>query len=346
MKKTVFYTFICFALLNACKVDPPIKPILPADNIQQVVPPGWPQPVYTFPNNPLSVEKFKLGRELFYEEMLSADNTISCGSCHQNFVAFAHSDHALSHGINGLFGIRNSPPLFNLNWNTSFMWDGGVNHIEVQPLAPITNPVEMNEDINNVLIKLNASGKYKLLFKEAFGDEQATTERTFKSLAQFMGMMYSYNSRFDLYKRGEEGGHMNAQELNGYTLFQQKCNSCHTEPLFTNYAFKNNGLSVNINLQDSGRMHITNDPADKYKFRVPTLRNVMITGPYMHDGRFSSIDQVFDHYASGIVQSATLDVNLQNGIQLSPEERADIKAFLHTLTDYTFIYDDRFKDPN
>ena len=346
MKKGTVYSIICITLFFACKVDPPIKPILPVDHIEQVIPAGWPQPVYTFPNNPLSIEKFALGRDLFYEEMLSSDNTVSCGTCHQNFVAFANADHMLSHGVNGAFGNRNSPGLFNMNWNTSFMWDGGVNHIEVQPLAPITNPVEMNEDINNVLAKLNASAKYKVLFKQAYGDEQVTTERMLKALAQFMGMMYSYKSKFDLYKRGEDGVQLSTQELNGYQVFQQKCNACHKEPLFTDYSFRNNGLSVNSNLQDSGRAHITGDPNDRYKFKVPTLRNIMLTAPYMHDGRLSSMEQVFDHYASGIVPSATLDTSLQAGIQLSAQEREDIKAFLSTLTDYSFINDERFKDPN
>jgi cytochrome c peroxidase len=345
-KHVILYTVFLLVLLFSCSVDPPIKPVLPADHIEQVVPAGWPQPVYTFAENPLSVEKFKLGRELFYEEKLSADNTISCGSCHQNFVAFAHAEHGLSHGINAQLGVRNAPGLFNLNWNPSFMWDGGINHIEVQPLGPITNPIEMAESMPTVLAKLNADGKYKLLFKNAYGTEEATTERMFKAMAQFMGMLYSYNSRYDMYKRGEDGGHLDAQELSGYQVFQQKCASCHAEPLFTDYAFRNNGLAVNVNLQDSGRMHVTGDPNDRYKFKTPSLRNVMITGPYMHDGRFTTIDQVLDHYAGGVVQSATLDPQLQSGIQLTASERADLKAFLNTLTDYAFLYDNRFKDPN
>jgi cytochrome c peroxidase len=349
MKKTKYillYTALLLAVLFSCSVDPAIKPVLPADDIEAIVPPGWPQPVYTFENNPLSIEKFRLGRELFYEEKLSADNTIACASCHQNFVAFAHSEHALSHGINGQFGKRNAPGLFNLNWNPYFMWDGGINHIEVQPLGPITNPIEMAESMPSVLAKLNADGKYKTLFKNAYGDEEATTERMFKALAQFMGMFYSYNSRYDLYKRGEDGGQLNAQEQSGYQLFQQKCAGCHTEPLFTDYAFRNNGLPVDLSLQDSGRMHITNDPNDRCKFKTPSLRNIMATGPYMHDGRFTTIDQVLDHYASGIVQGPTLDPQLQSGIQLTTTERADLKAFLSTLTDYKFINDTRFNDPN
>lgn len=346
MMRFILYIGLFLIVLYSCSVDPAIKPVLPADHIEAVVPAGWPQPVYTFENNPLSVEKFKLGRELFYEEKLSADNTISCGSCHQNFVAFANAEHAVSHGINGQLGNRNTPGLFNLNWTPAFMWDGGINHIEVQPLGPITNPIEMAENMNSVLAKLNADGKYKLLFKNAYGDETATTERMFKAMAQFMGMMYSYNSRYDLYKRGEQGGNMDAQELSGYQLFQQKCASCHAEPLFTDYAFRNNGLPVNVNVQDSGRMHITNDPNDRYKFKTPSLRNIMMTGPYMHDGRFSTIDQVLDHYASGVVQSPTLDPQLQSGIQLTAQERTDLKAFLNTLTDYQLLYDTKFKDPN
>jgi cytochrome c peroxidase len=330
----------------SCSVDPEIKPQLPVDNIRQVVPEGWPNPVYTFANNPLSENGFELGRALFYEEMLSRDNTISCGSCHQQFVAFAHADHNLSHGIDGLFGIRNAPGLFNLNWNPSFMWDGGVNHIEIQPFAPINNPVEMDGNLNDIIVKLNNSNKYKQLFKNAFGDDSINTQRIFYAITQFQGMLYSYNSKYDYYKRGEAGGEMNAQELRGYNLFQQKCSSCHKEPLFTDYAFRNNGLSVNAIFQDTGRAHITGVASDRFKFKTPSLRNIALTAPYMHDGRFNTLDEVLEHYNSGIVNYGTLDANLQGGIILSLQERADLKAFLNTLTDYKFLSDQRFRDPN
>lgn len=336
---------ICFQLVS-CSVDPKIKPILPSNDIKEIIPEGWPQPVYTFQDNQLTEDKFKLGRELFYEEMLSKDNSISCGSCHQSFVAFANAEHRFSHGFDGTLGNRNSPALFNMNWNTTFMWDGGILHIENQPLGPIANPVEMHEDINNVIVKLQASNKYKQLFALAFGDDQINTQRVLKAIAQFQGMLYSYNSKYDQYKRGEQGVTFSSQEQSGYLLFQQKCNSCHREPLFTNYEFKNNGLSIDPTIQDSGRAHITGDPSDKYKFKTPSLRNIGLTTPYMHDGRFITIDQAIEHYASGIVDNGTLDPNLSGGIPLSAQEKSDLKAFLLTLTDYTFINDDRFKDPN
>lgn len=346
MYKKLNILFLCIIIGFSCSVDPEIKPQLPVDNIRQVVPEGWPSPVYTFANNPLSENGFELGRALFYEEMLSRDNTISCGSCHQQFVAFAHADHNLSHGIDGLFGIRNAPGLFNLNWNTSFMWDGGVNHIEIQPFAPINNPVEMDGNLNDIIVKLNNSNKYKQLFKNAFGDDSITSQRIFYAITQFQGMLYSYNSKYDYYKRGEAGGEMNSQELSGYNLFQQKCNSCHKEPLFTDYAFRNNGLSVNAILQDTGRAHITGAASDRFKFKTPSLRNIALTAPYMHDGRFNSLDDALNHYTSGIVNYGTLDPILQNGINLSAQEKADIKAFLFTLTDYKFVNDQRFRDPN
>ena len=346
MNKKLGILFFCIIAGFSCSVDPEIKPQLPVDNIRQVVPEGWPNPVYTFANNPLSENGFELGRALFYEEMLSRDNTISCGSCHQQFVAFAHADHNLSHGIDGLFGIRNAPGLFNLNWNPSFMWDGGVNHIEIQPFAPINNPVEMDGNLNDIIVKLNNSNKYKQLFKNAFGDDSITSQRIFYAITQFQGMLYSYNSKYDYYKRGEVGGEMNAQELSGYNLFVQKCSSCHKEPLFTDYEFRNNGLSVNAILQDTGRSHITGAANDRFKFKTPSLRNVALTAPYMHDGRFNTLDEALNHYTSGIVNYGTLDPILQNGITLSVQEKADIRAFLFTLTDYKFVNDQRFKDPN
>lgn len=344
MKKLIILFTILF--VYACSVDPRINPSLPTNNIKELVPEGWPAPVYTFQSNTLTEDGFALGRALFYEEMLSKDNTISCGSCHQAFVAFAHAEHRFSHGINDSVGKRNAPALFNMNWNTSFMWDGGILHIENQPLGPIANPGEMDEDLNNVITKLSASNKYKQLFRLAFGDEQITSQRILKAIAQFQGILYSYNSKFDKFKRGENGTQLSTSEQNGYALFQQKCNSCHKEPLFTSFEFSNNGLSIDPTIQDSGRANITGNPTDKFKFKIPTLRNISLSAPYMHDGRFNTLDQVLTHYATGIVNTGTLDPSLSTGIQLSLQEKEDLKSFLLTLTDYEFINDARFKDPN
>lgn len=342
----IIYTCLIF-LLSACKVDPRIYTPLPADNIVEVVPEGWPQPAYTFSVNTLSEDKFVLGRALFYEPMLSKDNTISCASCHQNFVAFANADHKLSHGINELIGTRNSPALFNLNWYPYYMHDGGVNHIESQPIAPITNTVEMGAQIIDVVAKLQASEKYKGLFTKAYGSDSVTTQGMFRAMAQFMGLMYSYNSKYDYFKRGENLVQFNDAETRGYSLFVSKCSSCHTEPLFTDFKFRNNGLKVDAFLNDSGRAHITGLPQDRYKFKTPTLRNIALTGPYMHDGRLSTLEQCLDHYTNGITNLTNLDPLLQNnGLQLSAADKKDIIAFLNTLTDYKFITDKRFADPN
>lgn len=329
---------------TSCSVDPKIEPVVPAAGITEIIPEGWPQPYYRFSDNALSAEKFTLGRVLFYEPMLSADNTISCGSCHQQFAAFAHSAHEFSHGINGLVGTRNAPALQNLNWNPNFMHDGGVNHIEVFPPAPITNPVEMAETLPNVVAKISASAKYRELFRKAYGSDTVTTQRMFKAIAQFMGTMYSYNSKYDQVKRGSSN--FTASEQSGYNLFVQKCSSCHQEPLFSDYKFRNNGLPVNLTIKDSGRAHITRNPADIYKFKTPSLRNIDVTGPYMHDGRYMTLMDCLNHYTTGITSSATLDPSLNNGISMTTQEKTDIIAFLKTLTDVQFLTDKRYSETN
>jgi cytochrome c peroxidase len=346
MRIKLLSIFILSVALQACKVDPKINEVLPSDDLKEIIPQGWPNPVYRFTNNPVKEEVFILGRALFYDPILSRDNTISCGTCHQQFVAFANADHALSHGIDGLFGTRNSPSLFNLNWHPSFMFDGGINHIEVQPIAPIENPVEMDLNFAASLNKLRASDKYRRLFKEAYGTEEITDARMLKAMAQFMGLMYSYSSKFDMYIRGENDVHLTDAEKRGYQIFLQKCNSCHTQPLFSDFSFRNNGLSVHPLLKDSGRAHITGYPQDRWKFKVPTLRNIALTGPYMHDGRFETLMQCLNHYTDGVTNMENLDPLLQpNGIELSTAEKNDIIAFLNTLTDYKFINDKRFSEP-
>jgi len=339
-----FYYIIFVLILASCSVDPKIKPKLPSNDIKEIIPEGWPQPVYRFENNLLTQEGFELGRELFYEELLSSNNSISCGSCHQIFSAFANTDHRFSHGVNDLLGNRNAPGLFNMNWNTSFMWDGGVNHIETQPLAPIANPIEMNENLNNIVAKLSANNKYKQLFKNAFGTEEINSQLILKAFAQFQGVLYSYNSKFDQYKRNEVS--LSNEELAGYNVFVLKCSNCHREPLFTDHDFKNNGLPVDLTINDFGREKITGNANDKFKFKTPSLRNIALTAPYMHDGRFNTLDQVLNHYSSGITNTLNLDPILQNGFTLSVTEKNNLKEFLLTLSDYKFIQDERFKDPN
>ena len=342
--RNFLYILVSALLASSCSVDPELKPIIPLDGIKEVVPDGWPTPHYNFSQNPITTDRFALGRELFYEPLFSSDNSVSCASCHQQFAAFAHSAHQFSHGINGLLGTRNAPALQNLTWNPSFMHDGGVNNIEVFPPAPITNPVEMNETLSNVVAKISSSAKYKPLFRKAYGDDTVTTQRMFKAIAQFMGTMYSYNSKYDKVKQGSDN--FTAQEQSGYSVFTQKCASCHKEPLFSDYEFRNNGLSVNTLINDSGRAHITGNATDRYKFKTPSLRNIEVTAPYMHDGRYQTLNDCLNHYTSSVVNSPTLDPLLSGGIPLNTQEKADIIVFLKTLTDHKFLADQRYSSPN
>jgi len=335
----------------SCKKDNVTDPGTPEDpslaDIEFRIPASWPLPVYNYSNNPLTKAGFRLGRQLFFDPILSSDNTVSCGTCHQPFAAFSQLDHKVSHGVKERVGTRNSPSLFNLNWHSSFFWDGGVNHIEMQPFAPITNPLEMDETLVNVVAKLQAQDKYKQMFKEAFGTEEITTQKMSRALAQFMGMMVSANAPYDKYMRQE--GTLNADELAGLAVFRSKCATCHTEPLFSDFSLRNNGLALVNNekgVVDSGRGIITpNDPASLYKFKVPSLRNLKYTAPYMHDGRLATIDAVLDHYTNDVQQTPNLDPLLAGGISLSAQERQQLKAFLNTLNDETFVKDIRFQEP-
>ena len=308
-----------------------------------IVPKNWPKPVYNFTNNALTKSKVELGRVLFYDPILSKDNTISCASCHSPFSAFTHIDHALSHGIHDSIGTRNSPALMNLAWQKTLMWDGAINNLDMQALAPITHKAEMANDIKSLVQKLNTIKLYKHLFKDAFGDSLATGEKTLKAISQFLLTVISSNSKYDRVMKKQEI--FTSQEINGYRLFQKHCNTCHKEPLFTTNDFANNGLSIDTLLNDYGRFIITKNPSDSLKFKIPTLRNIEFTFPYMHDGRFKKLSQVMTHYTSQIQSSATLASELKQKITLTSNEKVDIIAFLMTLSDREFVFDKRFADP-
>lgn len=306
------------------------------------IPKGWPKTNYDFSKNPLTEEGFQLGRQLFYDPILSKDSTISCASCHLQATGFTHVDHSLSHGIDGKIGDRNSMTMMNLAWSKTFMWDGGVNHLDVQALNPITSPVEMNETLTNVVQKLQKSEKYKSLFVAAFGDEKITGQRVLKALSQFELLLVTANSKYDKVMRKEAS--FTDQEQNGYQLFKINCASCHTEPLFTNGTFQNNGIPLDTTLNDIGRQRITEKSEDYMKFKVPTLRNIQFTNPYMHDGRFNKLTQVIEHYNS-IIVNKSLPKQLQKRMNLTDNERVDLVAFLLTLTDNEFLFNKRFAYP-
>lgn len=301
------------------------------------VPANWPKPEYDFTRNPLSEEGIALGRQLFYDPILSADSTISCANCHLSYTAFTHVDHALSHGIHDSTGTRNSMTLVNLAWSTSFMWDGAVNHLDMQALAPISHPAEMGESAAGVVAKLQRSASYRERFLAAFG-KPVSGETLLKALAQFELTLISDSSKYDRVMRHKDGEAFTDQEQNGYALFQAHCNSCHREPLFTTGAFANNGLPIDTFLVDKGRMRVTSDPSDSLKFKIPSLRNVEFSGPYMHDGRFKKLAHVVAHYSNGIRHGPTLAPELEAKIDLSPEDKVDLVAFLLTLTDKKFLF--------
>ena len=301
-------------------------------------PANFPEPFYRFSSNTVTKDGFELGRKLFYERMLSADNTVSCGSCHIQTAAFTHHGHSVSHGIHDLLGTRNSPAIMNLAWNTSFMWDGGVGDLDLQPVAPITNVVEMDETVENVLEKLRNSSTYPAMFKKAFGTEEINSQRFLKALSQFMVMCVSSNSKYDSIMRQQGSSQFTAEEQRGYTLFKQNCNRCHQEPLFSDQRFRNNGIPVTTR-NDKGRYFVTLNEADKYRFKVPSLRNLLYSPPYMHDGRFYTLEAVMDHYTNGVQQTQNIDPELaqNNGIPLTVSEKQDIIAFLQTLNDRDFV---------
>lgn len=292
----------------------------------------FPTPFYTINH---SKSEILLGRALFYDPLLSADQTISCASCHSPYNAFAHTDHRLSHGINDSVGIRNAPALFNLAWQENLMWDGAAHHIEVQPLAPITDQKEMGESLDRVIQKLQTSSLYPRLFKDAYGTDSISVEKFLKALSSFQLTLISANSKYDQVELGRDT--FTAQEQSGYEVFSKNCSSCHTEPLFTNNQFENNGLKLDSSLNDYGRVKVTGLRKDSLKFKVPSLRNLSYTYPYMHDGRFRRLREVITHYTKGIKQTTHLSHELKTGIEIENKKQTDLIAFLLTLNDETFI---------
>jgi len=295
-------------------------------------PSHFPEPAYAMQGNPVTEAGFLLGRSLFYDGRLSRDGSISCGSCHVQYSAFSHHGHDVSHGIDDKLGTRNAPALQNLAWYTSYFWDGGVHNLDLVPVAPIENPVEMDETTANVLSKLQSDANYKRLSKKAFGSEELSGQRMLQAMAQFMSMMISAGSRYDHYVNGETSVY-SQDEKEGLELFRVKCASCHSEPLFTDNSFRNNGIVSN----DPGRYAISFDPADKGRFKVPSLRNVQYTAPYMHNGSIGTLEDVLQHYRSGIHSASQPDPQLQNGIDMSSEEMGKIIQFLYTLSDPAFL---------
>ncbi|WP_268125294.1 cytochrome-c peroxidase [Roseivirga pacifica] len=309
-------------------------------------PEHFPEPTYTFENNPVTKAGFELGKKLFFDPMLSRDNSVSCNNCHQQSRAFADTPlHATSIGIDNQFGIRNAPSMANMAFMQEFFWDGGVTHLDFVPINAIESDIEMGESLASVVEKLNNDEEYLALFQAAFGVSEITSPFMLHALSQFTVMMVSANSTYDKYVL--EGQPLTELEMAGMNLFQQKCSACHQGELFTDFSHRNNGISSVFG--DEGRATITEDPSDIGKFRVPSLRNVEITAPYMHNARFNTLEEVLDHYDGNMVDSPSLDPMFKNGgevvgIPMTEEEKVQIIAFLKTLTDHDFISNPLFRN--
>lgn len=318
-----------------------------------------PMPIPT--DNPLTQEGVELGRFLFWDPQLSIDGSISCGSCHAPEAGFSDSN-TFSIGVGGQVGVRQSMALINLGWSNLFFWDGRAATLEEQIFHPITDPIEMGESVEGVVSKLRADPSYAPMFTAAFGSACIDSVRISKAVAQFIRTMVSFNSQLDRVLYGPE--EFTASQFNGYDMFVKEggdpadglggqwgadCFHCHggTYTFFTDSQLHNNGLDSEFS--DVGAYGFTGNDWDLGRFKTPTLRNIAYTAPYMHDGRFETLEEVIDHYNSGGQVSATVDPFMkytQGGLQLSEQQQADLLAFLEMLSDEEFINNPKFSNPH
>ena len=335
-------------LLLSCSRDDHDAVIKGPEPMEIEIPENFPDPVYPLQNNPVTKQGFALGKKLFYDARLSRNNTISCGFCHLQPFAFTHHGHDVSHGIDDLLGRRNSLPIQNLVFYNSFFWDGGVHNLDLVPLNAIKNPVEMDQQPDSILAKLRKDDQYPQMFEAAFGTREITSEHFLQALSQFLCMLISANSRYDLYVRGDEQI-LEEDEKEGMQLFKQHCSACHATDLFTDQSYRNNGFSREEDFaRDKGRAEITLDDNDIGKFKVPGLRNVEYTAPYMHNGRLLTLEAVLDFYTDHVQATATLDTLLKQhekpGFDLTGDEKKKIIAFLKTLSDEEFLSNRQFSE--
>jgi len=365
LRKFLFLPFV-FIIVWSCSKDS--DPENPADSSSPVGFVTTPYVLNTgrFANpdipadNPLTVEGVRLGRMLFYEKKLSKDGSMSCASCHRQENAFTDTNR-FSVGIHGLPGSRQSMAVFNMAWNRDgFFWDGRAQRLRDQSLMPIGDSLELDEELDSVVAKLQSEDIYRNQFMKAFGSTQVTSERMALAMEQFMNSIVSVNSKYDQYLNGtatldtneERGRVLFFAEFNpGFpSLSGADCQHCHSGLNFENGRYLNNGLDTDLQMQDEGRKKVTGQSRDLGLFKITSLRNIELTPPYMHDGRFTTLEQVVDHYNSGLKSSSTLDPTLvyplnNGGLRLSDEDKRDLVAFLKTLTDQDLTTNPEYSDP-
>jgi len=304
-------------------------------------------------SNQTTDEGATLGRVLFYDPRLSLDNSISCSSCHFQENSFS-TNSAFEEGIDNQITSRSSMALVNLRWSPRLFWDARINSLEEQVLIPIQDHREMNSNLEELVVKLSSAEEYSELFLEAFGSEEITSERISRALSQFIRSLVSFNSKYDIAKQ-TSFEIFTDEELTGMNLFfsgEARCNNCHTPELMSNTAPMNNGLEAES--IDLGQFEATGNQSDIGEFKVVTLRNIAVTAPYMHDGRFSTLTEVVEFYNTDIQPHQNLNDRLTLEVEtggtpvtlgLSDEDISNLVAFLHTLTDESFLTDEKFSNP-
>lgn len=356
----IILSFSLMLIFSNCKKDPddPTEEVVVYDATLYEFNTGkFPMP--DFHGNAPTKEGVALGRMLFYEKMLSKDGSQACASCHLQSHGFTDTAQ-FSIGVEGKRGGRQAMSVFNTAWHTNeFFWDGRAHLLRDQSLKPIQDPLEMNETLENVVSKLSGSKMYRDQFFRAFNSEEVTPEKMSLAMEQFMNTIISNQSKYDKYLAGkatlteseERGRRLFFLEFNEFIPQESgaDCAHCHSGFNFSNSFYANNGLDAEGEFKDNGREKTTKNPADRAKFKIPSLRNIAMTAPYMHDGRFKTLEEVIDHYNNGVKESSTVDPairpTINTGLRLSAQDKADLVAFLHTLTDNTIATDERFSDP-
>ena len=352
MKNSWLYILTFLLFMNCSSKETEVYTPVPVDlEIPQLFKEKLISPVIPS-NNPLTVEGIALGKKLFFDTILSGDETQSCATCHDPQKSFTDNDR-FSKGIDGNVGTRNAMPLFNLAWNFNerFAWDGKELSLERQALEPVINPIEMHANWKNIAEKLKTHSEYPILFSQAFGLAIIDSTLVTKAISQFERTLISGNSKFDAYLLGETT--LTSQEQNGFNVFMDEakgdCFHCHgsdNNPLWTDNAFHNNGLDESF--IDLGLGSVSGDPADNGKFKTPSIRNLAFTAPYMHDGRFGTLEEVINHYSEGLKASSTIDPLMkkvsQGGVGLSTQDKVDLKAFLLSLSDIEFVNNPKFQE--
>lgn len=295
-------------------------------------PAHFPEVIKAPSRNVTSKAGILLGKRLFFDPNLSGNKEVACSTCHKPELAFTDGKKVSNAGVNHTLLKRNTPTLINTAWMNGLFWDGGAKNLESLPFAALTNPDEMGTDLGKLAQDLNRDLEYKKLFQSAFSIDSITSAHIARALAQYQRSLISADSKFDMYINSKSS--LSNTELAGYKIFSEKCAVCHTPPLFTDNGYHNNGLDSIFPSSDlrimMGRFRITRDSSDIGSYKTPTLRNLALTAPYMHDGRFETLEQVLDHYQSGLVHATYTD-SLMQYISLTDLEKQHLVFFLSTL---------------